>query len=66
MPGITAGYKDCSSKWESLIKDQSSTNSGKVRVQANGGSYECPGGDIGSYTQCTKKDGKSAYLGELI
>ena|SRR3990167_1831565 len=66
LPGTTAGYKDCSSKWESLTKDKVSTDSSKVRVQANGGSYECPGGEITSYTLCTKNDGKQAYLGELI
>lgn len=66
LPGTNAGYKDCSSKWEALTKDLVRTDSQKVRVQANGGSYECPGGEISSYTQCVKNDGKQAYLGELI
>ena len=65
LPGVTIGYKDCSTKWESLVKDSLSTEQ-KVRVQANGGSYECSCCDLTSYTTCTKNDGKQAYLGELI
>jgi len=40
-----------------------------VRVNANAGDYACKisqGGQINSYTECIKGDGKIAYLGELI
>ena len=40
----------------------------KIIISANAGRYECAtdNGAINSYTKCTKDDGKTAYLGELI
>lgn len=60
----STGSKSCASGWEKIKPGQD--YEGKVRVQANGQIYDCPGGEVNSYTICRGRSSGQAYMGELI
>ena len=59
--------KVCRSGWEEIDRSEPIIISGDTNiVNANGGTFDCPIGELTKYTRCIKQDGKEGYLGELI